>query len=230
MAGGVASRDAAARGAAASNARAVIHDDEHYDAFDDQRRWKRRMSTTLVPFEPPVRARTRTMRSAALVTPRSFAVSAAEIPEPRAGEVRVRIEGSGVCASSLPVWEGREWFEYPRTAGEPGHEGWGVIDAVGRGVTSVRVGQRVAALSYKTFAEYDVAPADAVVPLPESLADADVPGEPLGCAMNIFARSEVEPGQTVAIVGIGFLGALLTRLATNAGARVIAVSRRPFAL
>src|SRR4051812_1669356 len=116
MVGRVASRDGATRRAAASNARAVLHDDDDDDASDDQRRGKRCMSTTLVPFEPPVRARTRTMRSAALVAPRSFAVSAAEIPEPRAGEVRVRIEGSGVCASSLPVWEGREWFEYPRTS------------------------------------------------------------------------------------------------------------------
>jgi threonine dehydrogenase-like Zn-dependent dehydrogenase len=48
--------------------------------------------------------------------------------------------------------------------------------------------------------------------------------------MNIFRRSRIERGQTVAIVGIGFLGALLTRLATNAGARVIAISRRPFSL
>ncbi len=48
--------------------------------------------------------------------------------------------------------------------------------------------------------------------------------------MNIFRRSEIERGQTVAIVGIGFLGAILTRLAADAGARVIAVSRRPFSL
>lgn len=54
--------------------------------------------------------------------------------------------------------------------------------------------------------------------------------EPLGCAMNIFRRSGIEPGQTVAIVGIGFLGALLTRLATASGARVVAISRRPFSL
>ena len=56
------------------------------------------------------------------------------------------------------------------------------------------------------------------------------PGEPLGCAMNIFRRSGIEAGQTVAIVGIGFLGAILTRLAADAGARVIAISRRPFSL
>ncbi|WP_431270753.1 zinc-binding dehydrogenase [Dankookia sp. P2] len=48
--------------------------------------------------------------------------------------------------------------------------------------------------------------------------------------MNIFRRSEIKAGQTVAIVGIGFLGAILTRLATDAGARVIAISRRPFSL
>jgi len=47
--------------------------------------------------------------------------------------------------------------------------------------------------------------------------------------MNIFRRSEIRPGQTVAIIGIGFLGALLTRLASQAGARVIAISRRSFA-
>jgi threonine dehydrogenase-like Zn-dependent dehydrogenase len=48
--------------------------------------------------------------------------------------------------------------------------------------------------------------------------------------MNIFHRSGIEAGQTVCIVGIGFLGALLTQLATAAGARVIAISRRPFSL
>jgi threonine dehydrogenase-like Zn-dependent dehydrogenase len=89
---------------------------------------------------------------------------------------------------------------------------------------------RVAALTYRAHAEYDIADADAVVPLPDTLKDVAVPGEPLGCAYNIFRRSGIEAGQTVAIVGIGFLGALLTRLAAHAGARVIAISRRPFAL
>jgi threonine dehydrogenase-like Zn-dependent dehydrogenase len=69
-----------------------------------------------------------------------------------------------------------------------------------------------------------------VVALPPALDGQPFPGEPLGCAMNIFRRSGIEPGQTVAIIGIGFLGALLTQLASGAGARVIAVSRRPFSL
>jgi threonine dehydrogenase-like Zn-dependent dehydrogenase len=151
-------------------------------------------------------------------------------PEPGPGQVLLRLEGSGVCASSLPVWEGREWFQYPQAAGAPGHEGWGRIAALGEGVGGLTIGDRVAALTYCAHAEYDLAESTAVVPLPASLDGVPMPGEPLGCAVNIFQRSGIEAGQTVAIVGIGFLGALLTRLAAQAGARVIAISRRPFAL
>jgi predicted dehydrogenase len=75
-----------------------------------------------------------------------------------------------------------------------------------------------------------VAPAAQMVPLPPALDGRPFPGEPLGCAFNIFRRSEIRAGQTVAVVGVGFLGALLVRLAADAGARVIAVSRRPFSL
>ena len=179
---------------------------------------------------PPSLTSTATMRAAILTAPQRASLDEVEIPSPAPGEVRVRLDGCGVCASSLPMWEGREWFQYPQSAGTPGHEGWGVVDALGDGVAGLTTGQRVAALSYRAFAEYDVARADAVVPLPSVLDDREVPGEPLGCAMNIFRRSVIEPGHTVAIVGIGFLGALLTQLASSAGARVIAVTRRPFAL
>jgi threonine dehydrogenase-like Zn-dependent dehydrogenase len=105
-----------------------------------------------------------------------------------------------------------------------------VVDALGSGVDPRWLGQRVGALSYHAYAEYDLAEAEAVVALPPSLDGRPFPAEPLGCAMNIFARSEIRAGQDVAIIGIGFLGALLTRLATGAGARVIAISRRPTSL
>jgi threonine dehydrogenase-like Zn-dependent dehydrogenase len=170
------------------------------------------------------------MRAAVIAAPRRSAVAELPRPHPGPGEVRLRLEGSGVCASSIPLWEGRAWFEYPRDAGSPGHEGWGRIDAVGEGVGGLAIGERVAALSGHAYAEHDIARADAVVAIPAALSHMPVPGEPLGCAMNIFARSDIRPGHTVAIVGIGFLGALLTRLAATAGARVIALSRRPFSL
>lgn len=171
-----------------------------------------------------------TMRAASLAAPGRIRIDEIALPEPGAGQVRVRLEGCGVCASNLTPWAGPEWMQYPTEPGSLGHEGWGTIDAIGEGVGHLAVGDRVAALSYKSYAEYDVADADAVVRLPDSLAGRPFPGEPLGCAMNIFRRSDIVAGQTVAIVGIGFLGALLTRLATDAGARVIAISRRPFSL
>jgi threonine dehydrogenase-like Zn-dependent dehydrogenase len=173
---------------------------------------------------------TQTMRAAVIAGPKRTEIEHVRLPEPGPGEVRLRLEGSGVCGSNLPAWEGRPWFQYPIEPGSPGHEGWGVVDEVGPGVTWVSPGDRVAALSYRAYAEYDIASADAVVPLPETLAGRHFPGEPLGCAMNIFRRADIQASHTVVIIGIGFLGALLTRLASRAGARVIAISRRPFAL
>jgi threonine dehydrogenase-like Zn-dependent dehydrogenase len=170
------------------------------------------------------------MRAAVLAEPGRVEVREVPVPEPDAGHVLVRLEGCGVCASNLPPWEGREWFSYPMEPGALGHEGWGRIEALGAGVTGLAVGDRVAMLSGHAYAEYDVAAAGAVVRLPPSLAEQPFPGEPLGCALNIFRRSEIRAGQTVAIVGIGFLGALLTRLASRAGARVLAISRRSTAL
>jgi threonine dehydrogenase-like Zn-dependent dehydrogenase len=170
------------------------------------------------------------MRAAVITGARQVEIQHVKVPDPGPGEVRIRLEGSGVCGSNLPYWEGRPWFHYPGEAGAPGHEGWGIVDAVGDRVTSVSPGNRVAALSTRAYAEYDVADAGSVVVLPDSLAGRPFPGEPLGCAMNVFRRSDIGPGHTVAIIGIGFLGAVLTRLASRAGARVIAVSRRPFAL
>src|SRR5205823_7873118 len=141
-------------------------------------------------------------------------------------QVRIRLEGCGVCASNLTPWEGPEWMRFPTEPGALGHEGWGVVDAVGSGVSALKPGDRVGALSFKAYAEYDVADAANVVKLRNSLRDMDLPLEPFGCASNIFRRSEIREGQTVAVIGIGFLGAILVRLASNAGARVIAISRR----
>ena len=154
----------------------------------------------------------------------------AAVRSPGTDEVRVRLEGCGVCGSNLPVWEGRSWFEYPLEPGTPGHEGWGVVDAIGEGIKEFGIGDRVALLSGHAYAEHDFATSEALVKLPPQLAGKPFPGEPLACAVNIFGRSAIESGQTVAIVGIGFLGAVLTALAVRAGARVVALSRRPFAL
>ena len=166
------------------------------------------------------------MRAAVVTGAGKLKIDRVPVPEPGAGQVRIRLEGCGVCASNLTPWEGPEWMEFPTEPGALGHEGWGVVDAVGEGVSGLRPGDRVGALSGHAYAQYDLANASDVVKIPEALKDAPLPLEPFGCAFNIFRRSDVQPGQTVAIVGIGFLGAILVRLASNAGARVIGISRR----
>jgi NADPH2:quinone reductase len=174
--------------------------------------------------------RTDTMSAAIVTGPGAVRIETLPLPQPGRGQVRIRLEGCGVCASNLVPWAGPEWMQFPTEPGALGHEGWGIVDAVGEGVQGFAPGDRVAALSYYAYATHDIADQSAIAPLPASLADQPFPGEPLGCAFNIFRRSAISPGETVAIVGIGFLGILLTELASAAGARVIAISRRPSSL
>ena len=166
------------------------------------------------------------MRAVVLTGPGQLKLEDVALPEPGPGQVRIRLRGCGVCASNLTPWEGPEWMHFPTAPGDLGHEGWGVVDAVGPGVTELRLGDAVGALSHKAYADFDIADESHVVKLPDSLKDLDLPLEPFGCAMNIFRRSDIRPEQHVAVIGIGFLGALLVRLASNAGAHVIAISRR----
>ena len=137
----------------------------------------------------------RTMQAAVLTGPGQVGLEVVAIPEPGPRQVRIRLEGCGVCASNLTPWAGPEWMRFPTEPGALGHEGWGVVDAVGDHVVELSPGDRVAALSQHAYAEYDLADAEAVVPLPPSRGSQPFPGEPLGCAMNIFRRSGIEPGQ-----------------------------------
>lgn len=169
-------------------------------------------------------------RSAMIAGPGRVEMVNAKRPEPGAAEVRVAFAGCGVCGSNLPVWQGRPWFQYPLAPGAPGHEAWGHVEAVGDEVAGLPLGTPVAVLSDRAFSEAGLVAADHVVPLPEELSGGPFPGEALGCGFNIANRSDFGPGQTVAVVGVGFLGAVIVALAAHAGARVIAISRRPFAL
>ena len=169
------------------------------------------------------------MRAALITAPGTLEIRDVPVPTPGPRQVRLRLDGCGVCASNLPPWEGRDWFTYPFAPGQLGHEGWGTVDAVGDAVTAFTVGDRAATLSNHSYADYDVGDENQTVLLPPPLAGQPFPAEPLGCAVNIFARANVTAGQAVAVVGVGFLGAVLIRLAKSAGATVIAVARRPYA-
>lgn len=170
------------------------------------------------------------MLAAVLSKPGSFLLQQTMAPTITANEIKIRVEGCGICTSSIPVWEGREWFSYPLEPGSPGHEGWGLVEERGYDVEDVNVGDRVAFLSYHAYAEYDKASSGSYVKLPAAFGSKPFPGEPLACALNILKRSDIKKDDIVAIIGIGFLGAILCQLVKQQGARVIAISRRGYSL
>jgi threonine dehydrogenase-like Zn-dependent dehydrogenase len=169
-------------------------------------------------------------RAAVITAPRTFEIRHVEARHPEPGQVAVLVGGCGVCGSNAPVWEGRPWFDYPLSAGQPGHEAWGAVDAVGEDVSGLDIGNPVALLTPVGFQDRVVATPEDLVALPESLRGMVFPGEALGCGFNVARRSAFQHGQTVAVVGIGFLGAIVTALAVQAGAHVIAISRRTSSL
>lgn len=167
------------------------------------------------------------MRAAQLVEPYRFDVRDVPEPEPGPDEVLVRVEGCGVCGSNLPPWRGAADPGFPLDPGAPGHEAWGTVVAGGGGNGAPGPGTRVSLLSHRAFAELDVVPRDRLVSLPAGLRDAEVPGEPLACAVNVARRAGVREGDTVVVLGVGFLGALLLPLLREAEpAELVAVSRR----
>ena len=86
------------------------------------------------------------MRAAVLTGPGQVRVIDVPRPDPGPGQVRVRLEGCGVCASNLGPWAGPDWMRFPTEPGGLGHEGWGTIDALGEGLEGISPGQRVAAI------------------------------------------------------------------------------------
>ena len=170
------------------------------------------------------------MRSATLLEPRRFQIEASEAPAPGAGEVLLKVRGCGVCGSDMGPWKGIQGLEYPMQPGAPGHEVFGTVATLGSGVEGLEPGDAVTALTYRAYSEYDVARAADVVPLPPSLSDRVVLGEPVACAVNVSHRAGVKEGDVVVLLGTGFLGALLLQLLNRPEApspsRVITISRR----
>jgi D-arabinose 1-dehydrogenase-like Zn-dependent alcohol dehydrogenase len=183
-----------------------------------------------------------------------FEVVEREIPEPTAGQVRIRVQACGVCHSDVVTKEGLfPGISYPRV---PGHEVAGVIDKVGAGVNGWTAGERVGigwhggqdgtclacrrgdfvncekgkicGFSYDGgYEEFMVAPIEALAHIPDALDAAEA--APLMCAglttFNALRHSGALPSDLVAIQGIGGLGHLGIQFANKFGYRVAAIGR-----
>ena len=211
------------------------------------------MATLRVASKPPVAP----MKVAQISKPAmDFEIVDRDIPEPDSGHVRIKVQACGVCHSDVltkdGLWPG---IQYPRV---PGHEVVGTVDEVGAGVSAWEKGQRVgvgwhgghdntcrecrrgdfrncrnqkiAGISYDGgYQEYMVAPAEALVAIPDTLSD--VEAAPLLCAgittYNALRHSGALPGDLVAVQGIGGLGHLGIQFANKFGYKVAAIGRGP---
>lgn len=177
-----------------------------------------------------------------------------DIPEPKAGEVRIKVQACGVCHSDSFAKEGAfPNINYPII---PGHEVAGVIDKLGPNVAGWEVGQRVGvgwAGGYcgycepcrrgrfilctrlqipgitcdGGYAEYMVAPSSGLALIPKDLSV--VEAGPLLCAgittFNALRNSGARPPDLVAIVGLGGLGHLAVQFAAKMGLNTVAIAR-----
>jgi propanol-preferring alcohol dehydrogenase len=175
------------------------------------------------------------------------------MPEPGPGQIRVRIEASGVCHTDIHAARG-DWPVKPTLPLVPGHEGVGLVDALGEGVTRVSIGQRVAIPwlggadgtcefcvkgleTYCTnpvytgytvdggYREFSIANADFVGIVPEGIDPLEA--APLTCAgvttYKAVKAAKVGPSDLVAVIGIGGLGHLGLQYASIAGAFTVAI-------
>lgn len=167
------------------------------------------------------------MKQSVLVEPQHSRLEERPVPAVGPRDVLIRVRACGVCASELHGWQGDNG-PYPR---ELGHEVAGEVVEVGREVRDVRPGMAVTGLFQRGFAEYAVTPYTHVTPIPEGIGYDIVLGEPISCVISAARRTRVELGDTVAIVGLGFMGLLMLQAVRLKGpARIIGVDVRDEAL
>lgn len=195
------------------------------------------------------------MRAVQVTQPNGpFELVEREIPEPAAGQVRVKVEACGICHSDSLTKEGTyPGIQYPRA---PGHEVAGTVDAVGAGVVGWTAGQRVGVgwhggycghceqcrrgeffacqwgqvtgITYDGgYGDYMLAHSSALALLPEGLSA--VEAGPLVCAgvttFNSLRGSGARPGEVVAVLGLGGLGHLGVQFAAKMGFKTVAIAR-----
>lgn len=158
-----------------------------------------------------------------------LAVGDSPVPEPGPGEVRIRMQLAPIHNHDLLTVRGQYGYR-PALPAIGGSEGLGVVDALGEGVEGLAVSQRVAAASGRgTWAEYFIAPARMVIPMPDAIADetaAQLVAMPLS-ALMLLEFLQVGRGQwVVQNAANGAVGKTLAMLAAARGIRVLGLVRR----
>jgi threonine dehydrogenase-like Zn-dependent dehydrogenase len=188
------------------------------------------------------------MRGSVLTRTGHIEIDNLAIPEPGPDEVRIHLRQAGICGSDIHIFAGHfANITHPLTMG---HEGLGIIEKCGANVPSEMLGQRVViepnfpcqqcryckrgkgnvcpnkrifgVRETGCFAEYAVVPAEFVWQVPEGISDDDaVMIEPLAVAFHALRTSSAKPGDTIAVIGMGPIGLLLTRVALALGYRAL---------
>jgi NADPH:quinone reductase len=155
--------------------------------------------------------------------PEVLALSDVAKPEVRPGMVLVKVHAIGVNFADVRFRQGL-YVVKPKLPDTPGMEAAGVVEAVGQGVTGLRVGDRVAAFTVKSYAEFCQAPEPMVIRLPDAVdfvQGAAFPIQVLTAYHMLHTPDSVGPGRTVVVhSAAGGVGLCAVQLAKVAGARV----------
>ncbi|WP_375237522.1 zinc-binding dehydrogenase [Microbacterium schleiferi] len=158
-----------------------------------------------------------------------LAVEEVELPEPGPGQVRLKVVPSPIHNHDL--WTVRGDYGYkPELPARAGTEALSVVDALGEGVTGVEVGQRVVTASvFGVWSEYVIAPAAALIPVPDAVADeaaAQIISMPLSAASLLEYLDVSEGDWIVQNAANGAVGRLVAQFAASRGVRVLGLVRR----
>jgi threonine dehydrogenase-like Zn-dependent dehydrogenase len=168
------------------------------------------------------------MKAAVLEAPHRIELVERELPPMSATQVRIRVLQCGICTSDLDLWVGSDIGKLPLAIG---HEAAGVIEEIGSGVTTLHVGDHVAAwIDGGGFAEQAVVDERFCVPVGPGLAYPAV-AEPLACVVNAVELAAPALADDVVIVGAGYMGNLVQLVTALKGPRSVVVADiRPDAL
>jgi len=166
------------------------------------------------------------MRIAVLHSAHDFRIETKESPDYKANECLIRVRACGVCHSEIHQWnQTLKGLDYPRYIG---HEVAGEILETGKAVKGLKRGNRVAVWTdHSGYAEQVAVSADQVFPIEDSVDYAEAMAEPLSCTTNGVIKAGIELGDTVVLVGTGFMGLILMQqIALKGASRIIAVDVR----